>query len=89
MWLTFITKSKDSRGRNKVFSYKSLGKQCQNAAVGFEMERLHLDDVNLKSEQDVKNLMKVLQVVQAGFVEYKECNPLGVEELRDLIRRTD
>ena len=69
--------------------YKTTGKPCQRAAIGQEMKELHLRDVSLKSEKDVKNLIKVLQTVQAGFVEYKEFNPMGVEQLRDLIRRTD
>ena len=75
--------------QNNVYRYKTLGKDCQSAGVGQEMEELVLDNVRLTSEKDVKNLIKVLNVVQAGFVEYKECDPLGVEELRDLIRRTD
>ena len=69
--------------------YKTTGKPCQRAAIGQEMEELHLRDVSLKSEKDVKNLIKVLQTVQAGFVEYKDCDSMGAEQLRELIRRTD
>ena len=75
--------------QNNVYRYKTLGKDCQNAGVGQEMEELVLDNVRLTSEEDVKKLIRVLNVVQAGFVEYKDCDSIGEEQLRELIRRTD
>ena len=73
--------------KGKIKSYRTLGKDCRNYAVGQDgMQKILLHMVELKSMEDTEKLIQILEIAKLSFLEAEDGSK---ENFLELLRRTD